>query len=87
MSSHEFRKASEIPFAQDGQPGEALRFAYLKGELTVMVEAPTREDARFIGTDIGKALDLGLPAAQTRILQHVNTAEAMGQPLACALTY
>ena len=87
MSSHEFKKASEVPFAPRGEQGEALKFAYLKGDLKIEVEATTRADASFIGKDIAEALEMGLPAAQTRIVQHVNTAQAMGHPLVCALTY
>lgn len=87
MSSHEFKKATDVPFAPQGQRGEALKFAYLKGELKIEVEAATREEARFVGTDIAETLEMGFPAAQTRIVQHVNTAEAMGHPLACTLTY
>ena len=88
MSSHEFKRVSDIPFAPEGQQGEALKFVYSgRGDLKIEVEAATREEARFIGTDIAETLEMGFPAAQTRILQHIHTAEAMGQPLACTLSY
>ena len=88
MSSHEFKRASNVPFAPEGEQGEALKFFYLgRGDLKIAVEAATRNEASSIGKDIAETLEEGFPAAQIRIIQHVNTAEAMGRPLACALTY
>lgn len=85
MSSHEFKKASEVPFTPEG---EGMKFFYLgRGDLKIEVEAATRNEASSIAKDIAETLEMGFPAAQTRIVQHVNTAEAMGRPLACALTY
>ena len=82
--TNQIKLTSEFPFVASN--AEPLAFAYLgPNDMKVTVEATTRDTARNVGLDIGKAWELGFPAAQTIMAKHINDANARQEPLAVTL--